>query len=104
MAEVLIRSNASSESLPYRNLDRTDRIVQNIRNILNTYKYEVAYNRDLGISPDIIDKDSETIKSMIMSDLFDNIKKYEPRATLKAVDITEISTDGKITATIKIEV
>lgn len=104
MAEIMIRSNTDITSLPYRNLDRTDRIVQNIRNILNTYKYEVAYNRDLGISPDIIDKDAETIKSMVMADLFDNIKKYEPRVTLKAVDITEISTDGKITATIKIEV
>lgn len=82
----------------------TDRIVQNILNILNTYKYEVAYNRDFGISPDILDKDVETMKSIITENLFDNIKKYEPRAILKSVDITEITSDGKITAVIKIEI
>lgn len=102
MAEIIITTN--SEQLPYRRLDRVDRVVQNIRNILNTYKYEVAYNRDLGINPDIIDKDTETMKSIIMQDLFNNIQKYEPRATLKSVDIKEVSSDGKITAEIKIEI
>lgn len=81
-----------------------DRIIQNIFNILNTYKYEVAYNRDFGISADVLDKDIETMKSIITEDLFDNIKKYEPRATLKSVEIKEITSDGKITAVIKIEV
>ena len=81
-----------------------DRIIQNIYNILNTYKYEVAYNRNLGISPDVIDKDVETMKSIITEDLFDNIKRYEPRATLKSVEVKEISSDGKIVAVIKIEV
>lgn len=81
-----------------------DRIIQNIFNILNTYKYEVAYNRDLGISPDILDKDVETMKSIITEDLFDNIKKYEPRAVLKSVEVTEITADGKIIAVVKIEI
>ena len=82
----------------------TDRIVQNIYNILNTFKYEVAYNRDLGISPDILDKDVETVKSIIMEDLFDNIKKYEPRARLISVNIKSVSEDGAIVAEIKIEI
>ena len=81
-----------------------DRIIQNIYNILNTYKYEVAYNRDLGISPDIIDKDIETMKSMITEELFDNIKKYEPRATLKAVNVKTITEHGEVIAEIKIEI
>lgn len=82
----------------------TDRIIQNVKNILNTYKYEVAYNRNLGISPDIIDKDVETMKSIIMQDLFDNVKQYEPRAKLRAVDIKEITPDGAISAVITIEI
>lgn len=82
----------------------TDRIIQNITNILNTYKYEVAYNRGLGISPDILDKDIGTVKSIIIEDLFDNIKKNEPRARLVSVDVVSVSPDGHITAKIEIEV
>lgn len=81
-----------------------NRIIQNFLNILNTYKYEVAYNRDLGLSPELLDKDAETMKSMIMEDLFDNAKKYLPQATLKEVEIKEVTSDGHIKAVIKIEV
>lgn len=81
-----------------------DRIVQNILNILNTYKYEVAYERGLGISADILDKDAETVKSIIMENLFDDIKRYEPRATLKTVDVQSVGEDGHITAVITVEV
>jgi phage baseplate assembly protein W len=82
----------------------TERIIQNINNILHTYKYEVAYNRDLGISPDLIDKDVETMKSIIAEDLFDNIQKNEPRAKLKSVTVTEVTADGEIIAELKIEI
>jgi len=82
----------------------TDRIVQNINNILNTYKHEVAYNREFGISPDVIDKDPDTMKSIIAEDLFDSITKYEPRATLKSVTVKEVSADGGIIAEVKIEI
>ena len=94
----------NSSNLPWGNAKGNDRIIQNVQNILNTYKYEVAYNRNLGISPDIIDKDVETMKSIIMSDLFDNIKQYEPRAKLRAVEIKEITSDGVISAVITIEI
>lgn len=80
-----------------------ERIIQNIHNILNTYKYEVAYNRDFGISPDVIDTDIETMKGVIMDDLYENITKYEPRATLKSVDVQDVTVDGTVVAVVKIE-
>lgn len=101
---VQIENDNNSSNLPWGKAKGKDRIVQNVKNILNTYKYEVAYNRNLGISPDIIDKDVETMKSIIMEDLFDNIKQYEPRAKLKAVEIKEITSDGAISAAITIEI
>ena len=99
-----IANDTNNSNLPWGKAKGTDRIIQNVKNILNTYKYEVAYNRNLGISPDILDKDVETMKSIIMEDLFDNIKQYEPRAKLKAVDIKEITADGAISAVITIEI
>lgn len=80
-----------------------ERIIQNIHNILNTYKYEVAYNREFGISPDVIDTDIETMKGIIMDDLYENISKYEPRATLKSVDVQDVTSDGTVVAVVKIE-
>lgn len=81
-----------------------ERIVQNVVNILNTYKYEVAYMRGFGMSPDALDKDVETMKSIITEDLLDNIKEYEPRATLKSVNVKEITADGGVIAVVQIEI
>lgn len=101
---VLEITNNDSGKLPFGNIRGTDRIIQNVINIMNTYKYEVAYNRGFGISPDIIDKDIETMSAMVIEDLFDSIKTNEPRAKLISVDIQNIATDGHITATVRIEV
>ncbi len=101
---MLITINTTDNNLPWFNAKGTDRIIQNVKNILNTYKYEVAYNRNLGMSPDIIDGDKDTIESLVINDLYDNIKRYEPRATLKAVSVKEITADGRVIAEIEIEI
>jgi len=82
----------------------TDRIIQNVRNIISTYKYEVAYMRGLGMSADAIDKPLEEMQSILAKDLFDNIQKFEPRATLTAVTIKEINEDGGVIAVVQIEI
>ena len=82
----------------------TDRIVQNVRNIISTYKYEVAYMCGFGMSADALDKPVDTMKSIIMKDLYENIKLYEPRATLKEVTIKEINADGGVVAVVQIEI
>ena len=105
MAIIMIDNSTNNiEKLPFGNIKGNERIVQNIRNILNTYKYEIAYNRDFGLSPDIIDNDIDTVRGIIIENLFDNIQKYEPRAALKSVEIKELTADGGIVAVVKIEV
>lgn len=101
---LTIDTSDHSNNLPWFEAKGTDRIIQNIKNIVNTYKYEVAYMRNFGMSPDAIDKDVETMKSIITEDLLDNIKEYEPRATLRAVTVKEISADGGVIAVVQIEI
>lgn len=101
---VDIDTSTEKINLPWGRSSGKDRIVQNIVNILNTYKYEVAYNRNLGISPDILDTDVETMKGIIIENLYDNIAKYEPRARLISVNIKEVTADGHISAAVQIEV
>ena len=90
--------------LPWFEARGKDRIIQNIKNIINTYKYEVAYMRGFGMSPEAIDSDVETMKTIITEDLLNNIKEYEPRATLKSLTVKEISADGGVVAVVQIEI
>lgn len=80
-----------------------ERVIQNVHNILNTRKYEVAYNRELGVSTDIIDADIYTIRSIVESDLRKNIELYEPRAKLLSADV-QATGDGSVVIVVKIEV
>ena len=104
MSEIVIDSTAALGVLPWRKLGRKDRIVQNIHNILNTYKYEVAYNREFGLTPDIIDQPLDVAKDLIAEDLRYNINNYEPRANLVSVDVQGIDADGSVVAVVKIEI
>lgn len=104
MSEIVIDSTTALGVLPWRKLGRKDRIVQNIHNILSTYKYEVAYNREFGLTPDIIDQPLDVAKDLIAEDLRYNINSYEPRANLVSVDVQGIDADGSVVAIVKIEI
>ncbi len=102
--KLTIDTSERSTSLPWFEARGTDRIIQNIKNIVNTYKSEVAYMRGFGMSPEAIDTDVDTMTSIITEDLLDNIKEYEPRAKLIAVDVKEITADGGVVAVVQIEI
>jgi phage baseplate assembly protein W len=80
-----------------------DRIVQNVLNILRTYKGEVAYNRAFGISPDVIDKTADEVQAIIADDLSARIEQDEPRARLLAVSAKN-NESGDIIVSVQIEV
>jgi phage baseplate assembly protein W len=80
-----------------------DRIVQNVLNIMRTYKGEVAYNRGLGISPDVIDKPADEVQAIIADDLSARIEQDEPRARLLSV-VTSYDASGDVVVTVRIEV
>jgi len=80
-----------------------DRIVQNVLNIMRTYKGEVAYNRALGISPDVIDKPADEVQAIIADDLSARIELDEPRAQLLSVTARH-NVNGDIVIAVEIEV
>ena len=65
----------------------TQRITQNVLNLINTYKYEIAYNRVLGLSASLVDKPSNYTIQMLQSEIFELVSRFEPRATVKDVEI-----------------
>lgn len=81
-----------------------ERIVQNVANLIRTYQYEVAYNRLLGINPDIIDKNAEEAFALYTAEVYRVVSTFEPRATVKSVEPVSIDKEGNISARVVIEV
>lgn len=65
------------------------RILQNVNNIINTIKNEVPYDRLRGRDPKNIDATNKN-RNALIEETYDLIQTYEPRATVKSVEIEDI--------------
>lgn len=72
------------------NVKGNNRILQNVNNILNTIKNEVPYDRLMGRDPKNIDKIGVKNRNSLIEETYDLIKTYEPRVTVKSVEIEDI--------------
>lgn len=70
---------------------KIEEILQNVRTILGTVKFSVPLDREFGISGDAVDKPTLQAEAILSSEIFAQIKRYEPR-----VSITEITFTGDI--------
>lgn len=89
------------------NLDWTakgsQRKAQNVLNLINTWRYEVAYNRTMGLNPAILDKPFQAAKSLYVADIYRLIQDYQPDVTIKEVAVKSIDNEGNIDAMVVIE-
>lgn len=82
----------SNESINW-NAKGTERILQNVRNLLNTFRYEVAYDRVMGRDPCNIDKNINEVKDTIVAETYELIEEYEPRVKVQDVEVTNENGD-----------
>ena len=68
---------------------------QNIRNLLNLYKYEVPYMREEGRDPGNIDSNVTKTRYKLIEETYDIISKYAPGTIIKSVDVIN-TTDGPV--------
>lgn len=68
------------------------KILQNVSNILNTFMYEVAYDRVMGRDPSNLDKPLDKLIPNIVAETYDLIEEYEPRVDI--LDVQVIIQDG----------
>lgn len=71
------------------------RVAQNVRNLINTRRYEVAFNRTMGISPELVDRPSPIALERMKVDIAETIARYEPRAKLESV-VCSVNSAGEI--------
>lgn len=73
-----------------------NRIAQNVLNLLTTSKYEIAYDRTLGIDRTFIDKPLQEAISLATAQIYEVITEREPRATVESVDFVSIDEEGNM--------
>ncbi|MCR4442137.1 MAG: hypothetical protein QHH10_08300 [Peptococcaceae bacterium] len=81
-----------------------NRILQNVANLIKTFQYEVAYNRLMGINPDILDKPLEEVFVLYTAEVYRVVSTFEPRAKVKNVMLVGIDQEGNITARVVVEI
>lgn len=80
------------------------RIAQNVFNLIRTWKYEVAYNRVMGMDPSLLDKPLKASVAEYTSQVYQVVSRYEPRATVKEVKFLGANDEGVMDFRVVIEV
>lgn len=82
----------------------TDEIAQNVFTLINTYKYEVAYDRTLGIRRDFVDQPLPVAIPLAIAQIYSVIEEREPRAKVKDVSFLSVDKDGNMAFKVVIDI
>lgn len=74
----------------------TERILQNVRNLISTYRYELPYARTIGLSFDLVDMPLNKVIPKIVADIYDLISEWEPRAEVEDVTVDGMDASGNL--------
>lgn len=86
------------------NAKGVERILQNVANLLNTFQYEVAYNRAMGLPYDLLDMPLNQIRAKLTTAVINMVNTYEPRAKVKKVEIANIDNNGNVNIKVVVDI
>lgn len=66
--------------------DEKTEILQNVRTIIGTVKYEIPLDRQFGIDGAVIDLPMPKAQAKLSQEIFQAIKRYEPRAVIESIN------------------
>lgn len=72
-----------------------DRVAQNVRNLINTFRYEIPYHRTMGLPGSLIDRPANDLMEEARVDIAQMLAVYEPRAAVKDV-LCSLSSGGNV--------
>lgn len=64
-----------------------EEVMQNVQTLLSTIQGTIPYGRKIGIDGDLQDKPINEVKGLMMSEVVHVLKRYEPRAKVKTVNV-----------------
>jgi uncharacterized protein len=79
-------------------------IAQNVYYLISTMKYEVAYDRTLGIRPDFIDSPLPEAISLATAQIYSAIEEREPRARVLDIAFVGLSDQGNMNFRVVIDI
>ncbi|WP_288840655.1 GPW/gp25 family protein [uncultured Mitsuokella sp.] len=65
-----------------------EEVLQNVRTIITTIKYEIPLDRDFGIDGDVIDMPTQQAQAKLSQEIFRAVRQYEPRAVIESIDFS----------------
>ena len=80
------------------------RILQNVLNLLRTFRYSIGYDRTRGITPAVLDKPLNEAAMIYTTEIYRIVELYEPRANAKEARFTEVDQDGNMEFQVVIEI
>lgn len=94
----------SSEAMLNWNAAGIERKLQNISNLIHTWRYEIAYDRTKGLDPNILDKPALDSIPLYSSEIYRLIETYEPDVNVVSVTATKIDSNGNINFKVVVEI
>lgn len=80
-----------------------EEVLQNVRTIISTIKYEIPLDRDFGIDGDVIDMPMQQAQAKLTQEIFRAVRQYEPRAVIESISFSG-DESGKLTPTLEVSI
>lgn len=81
-----------------------EEVIQNLWFLYASLEYDVPLDREFGLKATYIDKPIETVKALIIADVYDKTEKYEPRAEVINIDFSIDYEKGILKPIVEVEV
>ncbi len=81
-----------------------EEVLQNVRVILSSRKYENPLARDIGLESDYHGKPLPVAEALLYKDITEVIEMYEPRAEIVGISFAHDTEKGVLIPTVEVEV
>lgn len=102
MSVVIITGN-ERPAIDFAPKTTAEEIVQNVRTILTTIKYEIPLDREFGIDGSPVDLPMPQAQALLTNDIIRQIRRYEPRAVINSITFTG-ELDGRLTPRVEVTI
>ena len=80
-----------------------EEVLQNVRTIISTIKYEIPLDRGFGIDGDVIDMPMQQAQAKLTQEIFRAVRQYEPRAIIEFISFSG-NESGRLTPKLEVSI
>ena len=78
--------------------------VQNVANIIRTFKYDVGYLRTMGLPRELLDLPLSQSRGRIITAITEQITLYEPNVQIININVISVTSDGNLQVKVVIKI